>query len=80
MTLAEIQHKILTDDTFVTAKLKNFLMYYNLKHTLRWGQDNNLKDETESVAEHVYGMHIIADYFLPFYPALDREKVRQLIT
>jgi len=80
MTISEIQEKILTDEAFVTTELKNFLLYYNLKHTLRWGRDNGEKDETESVAEHVYGMHILVDYFLPFYPKLDSEKVRQLTT
>jgi|AntRauTorckE6833_2_1112554.scaffolds.fasta_scaffold10708_4 putative hydrolase of HD superfamily len=80
MTIQEIQNQILTSDEFVVSELENFLVYYNLKHTLRWGMDNSRKDETESVAEHVYGMHILADYFLPFYPELNNQRVRQLIT
>ena len=80
MNIIEIQNKILSDDKYVEEELENFLVYYNLKHTLRWGIDNTQKDETESVAEHVYGMHILADYFLPFYPDLNKETVRQMIT
>lgn len=80
MPIQETHNKIMDSDECILSELENFLVYYNLKHTLRWGMDNNRKDETESVAEHVYGMHILADYFLPFYPNLEPEKVRKLIT
>lgn len=80
MTIEEIRNRILTDESFVETQLEQFLVYYNLKHTLRWGIDNSQKDQTESVAEHIYGMHILIDYFLPFYPSLNATKVKQLAT
>lgn len=80
MTIAEIQKRILFDDRFIESELEQFSVYYNLKHTLRWGQDNSERDILESVAEHIYGMHIMADYFLPLHPELDPNTVRQLIT
>lgn len=39
---------------------------YGLKKVIRYNQDRHVTDSTESVAEHVYGMHILAQYFLPF--------------
>jgi 5'-deoxynucleotidase YfbR-like HD superfamily hydrolase len=80
MNIEQVKDKILNDDEFIIGELKNFLVYYNLKHTLRWGVDNGQKDSTESVAEHIYGMHILAEYFLPFYPELSNNRVKSLIT
>lgn len=83
MTIAEIREKIMTDDEFVLSELETLVSYYQLKHTIRWSHKRN-QDETESVAEHVYGMHILADYFLPLLKSeeveLDLELVQKMIT
>lgn len=82
MTTAEIQEKIMTDDAFILAELNKIALYYQLKHTIRWGH-HRIQDETESVAEHIYGMHILIEYFLPLIntaPTLNREKILSLAT
>lgn len=80
MTIQQIKEKILGDDEFIYQELEQFAIYYNLKHTLRWGQNNSERDILESVAEHIYGMHLMADYFLPMYLDLDALKVKRFIT
>jgi 5'-deoxynucleotidase YfbR-like HD superfamily hydrolase len=82
MTLAKIREKIMTDDEFVLSELKTIVSYYQLKHTIRWSHTRD-QDETESVAEHVYGMHILVDYFLPLLKEegleLDENYVKKLV-
>ncbi len=80
MNIAEIQEKILNDDKFVISEVMKLVTYYQLKHTLRWDQTHTGTDVRESVAEHIFGMHILCDYFLPFYPELDSIGVRNLVT
>lgn len=80
MTTQEIHDKLLTDDMFLLLEVDKICTYYQLKHTLRWDQKYTGIDVRESVAEHVYGMHILTDYFLPFYPGLDEAKVHNLIS
>lgn len=80
MTIEETREKLLTDNAFVLSEIDTLITYYELKHIQRWGFDSAERDEKESVAEHVYGMHILADYFLPLYPGLDELIVHQLIT
>lgn len=82
MTTKEIKELILTDDTFLQTELDSIISYYQLKHTIRWAHDRT-EDETESVAEHVYGLHILIDYFFPLVTEdtpMDLELVRQLAT
>lgn len=83
MTISEIQEKILTDDAFVLAELDKIALYYQLKHTIRWAHVRGGVDETESVAEHIYGMHILIDWFFPLVATpdiLNREKVTSMAT
>lgn len=80
MEITEIREKILNDDEFVLAEIDKIATYYNLKHTPRWAHERN-QDEVESVAEHIYGMHLLADYFLPLMEEeFVIENVRHLIT
>jgi len=59
MNLEELtKEKVLTE----TAKLQYL---YGLKKVIRYDQNRHETDSTESVAEHVYGMMILAQYFLP---------------
>jgi 5'-deoxynucleotidase YfbR-like HD superfamily hydrolase len=64
MTIEEINQKLLNDDSFVESELQKFVTYFNLKHTIRWAKDRE-GDYTESVAEHVFGMQVLLNYFLP---------------
>lgn len=59
MTLEELTTEKVLDETM---KLQYF---YRLKYEIRYGQNREDEDSTESVAEHVFGMHILATYFLP---------------
>ncbi len=82
MTITEIQEKILTDDDFVVREFDKIALYYQLKHTIRWGHKRT-QDETESVAEHIYGMHILIEYFLPLIDPnteLNRTSILSLTT
>lgn len=63
-----------------TAKLQYL---YGLKKVIRYNQDRHETDSTESVAEHVYGMMVLAQYFLPLEDpsgTLDRARLYEMIT
>lgn len=80
MTNFEIKERLLNDTEFLVQELDKIALYYQLKHTPRWNHPR-AQDEIESVAEHIYGMHILASYFMPLLDEqLDTETVRQLIT
>lgn len=64
MTITEIQQKILTDDAFVLEEVKKLQYLYGLKDEIRYELSRHPDDYSESVAEHVYSMHIVSDYFL----------------
>ncbi len=77
MTLEELtKEKVLEE----TAKLQYL---YGLKKVIRYDQNRHETDSTESVAEHVYGMMILAQYFLPLENSegnWDRAKLYEMIT
>lgn len=77
MTLEEYtKDKILSE----TAKLQYL---YGLKKVIRYDQNRHETDSTESVAEHVYGMMILAQYFLPLENPQgdwDRARVYEMIS
>lgn len=82
MPITELQEKLLTDNTFALAEFDKIALYYQLKHTIRWGHHRE-QDETESVAEHIYGMHILIEYFLPLIDPseeLNRTSILSLAT
>ena len=64
MTLEETRKRILEDDSFVLEETKRMQFLYQLKHEIRYARKRDVKD-TESVAEHVYGMMMLIEYFLP---------------
>lgn len=69
----------LTDYTTekILDDMKKLQYLYGLKKVIRYDQNRHESDSTESVAEHVYGMHILAQYFLPFEnPEGDWNKAR----
>ncbi len=61
----------------------NRLQYlYKLKEVTRYNQDRHETDSTESVAEHLYGMMLLTEYFLPFEDPegkLDKAKIFEMI-
>lgn len=64
MDIEETRKRILMDDTFVLEETKRMQFLYQLKHEIRYARKRDVKD-TESVAEHVYGMMMLIEYFLP---------------
>ncbi len=50
---------------FIISEVKKIQYLYGLKKEIRYARERIQDDLTESVAEHVYGMHICALYFLP---------------
>lgn len=83
MTISEVQERLYADDTYVLAELDKIALYYQLKHTIRWAHVRGGVDETESVAEHIYGMHILIEWFFPLITTeqpLNRERVTSMAT
>lgn len=77
MTLEEFTTEKILEDT---AKLQYL---YGLKKVIRYDQNRHETDSTESVAEHVYGMHVLAQYFLPLENPegdWDRARIYEMIT
>lgn len=55
--------------------------FYGLKFEIRYAE--NRKDSTESVAEHIYGMHVLANYFMELENpshTWDRARIFEMIT
>jgi len=72
MEIKAVKEKILTDEKFVISEIKKIQTLYKLKGVIRYNQARRIESHTESVAEHIYAMHILVDYFLP----LEDEKGR----
>ncbi len=56
---------------------------YGLKYEIRYELTRDEKDFSESVAEHIYGMHVLCQYFLPLEDEKgewDENRIRQMIT
>lgn len=71
------------DDEFVMNEVERLRYAYKLKKEIRYAQNRKEVLDTESVAEHIFGMHILASYFLPIQEEqykLDKLKVLELIT
>ncbi len=65
MNVLEIRQKLLADEVFVIEELRKVQTLYQLKRVIRYDQSRNVEEDTESVAEHIFGMHCLVDYFLP---------------
>lgn len=63
--LEQIRKNILESDEFVLSETGKIQYLYGLKHETRYIVERNEDVASESVAEHVYALHILADYFLP---------------
>ncbi|MEM9336310.1 MAG: HD domain-containing protein [Patescibacteria group bacterium] len=64
MTVEQIQKQILTSDEFVLEEVAKLQYLYGLKNEIRWDSSRTEEVNTESVGEHIYGMIVIANYFL----------------
>ena len=74
-------------DTFTREKVleevKKLQFFYGLKREIRFGESRTDATNPESVAEHIYGMHVLFDYFLPLEDPegnWDKERIRKMIT
>ena len=75
----------LTDytDEVILADLKKLQYLYGLKKEIRYNMERTVDDTTESVAEHIYGMHLLAQYFLPLEDkeaTADKARIYEMIT
>ena len=64
------------------AEIERVRVLYKLKHTMRYLSVRDDTVHSESVAEHLYGMQVIAQYFYPLEDPegkLDRARVNELI-
>lgn len=71
---------MLTDEEIIQEVLK-IQYFYGLKREIRYGETRT--DVGESVAEHVYGMHVLALYFLELEDPLhvwNRTNIYEMIT
>lgn len=83
MTLEETRKRILEDDEFVLEETEKLRYLYKLKKEIRYAQKRSEILDTESVAEHIYGMHVLANYFLPLEDlskTWDKLKILETIT
>jgi 5'-deoxynucleotidase YfbR-like HD superfamily hydrolase len=83
MNTQAIREKIHTDDSFVLSELTRIQYLYRLQRVIRSNLTRVETITTESVAEHIYGMCVLAQYFsiLEELPkSLDMQKVFSMIT
>jgi len=65
----------------ILAEVSKIQYLYGLKHEIRYAETR--VDSTESVAEHIYGMHICAQYFLALENpehTWSRERIYEMVT
>ena len=65
MSLEELRKRILEDEEFVLSEMRKIQQLFRMKKVIRYHHTREEVIDTESVAEHVYGMLALADYFLP---------------
>ncbi len=80
--IAQTQNKVLESDEFVLSETRKIQYTYGLKHEMRYIVEREEDVLSESVAEHVYALHLLADYFLPLEDPeqkLDWQKVHNML-
>ena len=70
MNISDTKLNIFESEDFVISELKKMQTLFQLKKEIRYAQTRTSEADTESVAEHIYGMHCLMDYFQP----LENEK------
>ncbi len=64
MEITKIKEEIFTSDDFVLVEVRKIQTLFELKKVIRYDHKRIHEIQTESVAEHVYGMLSLVDYFL----------------
>jgi 5'-deoxynucleotidase YfbR-like HD superfamily hydrolase len=83
MTTETIREKIRTDDDFVLAEIARLQYLYRLQRVIRSGLTRTETVQTESVADHLYGMGVLVSYFAKLEDLEDKlamATVARLIT
>ncbi len=75
MTKEEILNK---SDTEILAIARQLRVAYGLKRTLRYATKRDENEHSESVAEHVFALMFLAEFFLPLEEANESFDVRKL--
>lgn len=68
-------------EAFILEEVSKLQYCYGLKNEIRYGESR--ADVTESVAEHIYGMHVLASYFQELEDpthAWNTARITQMIT
>jgi putative hydrolases of HD superfamily len=76
-------HQATLTPEFILSEVQKLQYLYGLKHEIRYAQKRPDGLFTESVAEHIYGMHICAQYFLPLENPggnWDKARIYEMIT
>jgi len=66
----------------ILAEMERIRVLYKLKHTMRYQSSRDMTVHSESVAEHLFAMQVIAQYFLPLEDPdgkLDRVRINELV-
>lgn len=66
----------------VLAEIERVRVLYKFKHTMRYSSARDLSVHSESVAEHLFAMQVIAQYFYPLEDpknSLDRVRINELM-
>lgn len=69
-------------DEEVLEVVRNIRIGYRLKHTLRYNTHRDHERHSESVAEHVFALCLLAEFFLPLEDPgglLDTRKIYQML-
>ncbi len=70
-------------EAFILGEIAKLQRIYELKQEIRYGESRTDATNPESVAEHVFGMHVLFEYFWPLEDPgkkWDQAKMRQMIT
>src|SRR3989344_4656073 len=70
-------------DERIITEVQALRVGYGLKNTLRYYTKRDFSVHSESVAEHLFALHYLTSYFLPFedpYSELNIEKIHNIIT
>jgi len=67
-------------DEQILAEVQKIKYLYKMKGVFRYGQERDPWKRAESNAEHLYGMTVLVNYFLPLVEEeIDRQKVLDLL-
>lgn len=73
---------IQASDAEILEEMRRIRVLYTLKRTMRYKSTRDDEVHSESVAEHIFAMFVLAQYFLPLEDAegaLDKNRIWELI-